>query len=140
MRMQLLLTTSVLFISLLLIGCGDTSDGREAISGKVTLKSQPLDSGMIQFLPTGNDQSTASGAIITNGSYSIPKDKGLKPGTYKVLISSGEPGTAAEEQAPGDSSQRTVAKERIPAKYNAESKEIIEVKKGGPNQFDYAIE
>jgi hypothetical protein len=30
--------------------------------------------------------------------------------------------------------------ERIPAKYNTKSKEIVEVKSGGPNVFDFKID
>src|SRR6516225_9657730 len=80
-------------------GCGNAPDGRQKISGTITLKGVPLDEGQIEFIPKGDSSAkeirTRSGALIKNGSYVIPKDKGPVPGTYQVVISSVE-GNAAE--------------------------------------------
>jgi hypothetical protein len=125
-------------------GCGDSTGGRQEISGTVTLKGQPLDEGFIQFLPLDNaspDQlATRSGAMIQNGKYLIPKEKGLVPGKYRVVISSGEKkGPISDAEAGGPGPKSIFSKERIPADYNLKTKQVVEVKEGGPNQFDYAI-
>lgn len=101
------------------IGCGEDTGGRVAISGDVTLDGQPLDQGVIEIIAI--DGSSQSGAMIRDGSFSIPAMKGLKPGEYQVRIYSSEGGQQVIEAMPGDSSAVEVAKERIPAQYNVDS-------------------
>jgi hypothetical protein len=119
------------------LGCGDVSGGREAVSGAIVFKGQPLDQGVIQFIPS-EGQDTFSGGPIEHGKYTVDKMKGLKPGKYKVLITSGDP---KEHAPPGElpGAPFPVAKERIPDEYNRASKQEVEVKKGGPNKFDFTI-
>jgi hypothetical protein len=124
---------------LLVTGCG-SSNGREAVQGTVKFKGQPLEHGTIEFQPENTSGSaTFEGATIANGKYEVPAEKGLLPGKYKVVISSADPHEkeVAEDAPPGESGPP--AKELIPARYNSESQEVVEVKKGGPNTFDYDI-
>jgi hypothetical protein len=121
---------------LFIVGC-DSSDGRLSISGTVQFKGKPLDQGTIEFHPQDTSAgATFEGATITNGKYEVPAKKGLRPGKYKVVISSPD-AVAKEEAAPGEAGPP--AKERIPAKYNSASQEFVEVKKGVRNVFDYDI-
>jgi hypothetical protein len=113
------------------------SGNRQAVSGTVFLKGAPLDEGTIEFVPTTKDIPTTSGAVIKDGKFSIPADKGLAPGQYVVRVSSGEKGTQAAEAAPGVSGPP--AKDRIPPEYNANSNLKAEVKDGGPNVFEFKI-
>jgi len=118
------------------VGCGGSA-GREAVSGTVQFRSQPLDQGTIEFHPQDAEAGgTFEGAPITNGRYDLPAKKGLLPGKYKVVISSSD-AKAKEDPVPGESGPP--AKERIPAKYNTASAEVVEVKRGGPNVFDYDV-
>jgi hypothetical protein len=125
-------------------GCGNAPDGRQKISGTITLKGVPLDEGLIEFFPKGDSSTkesrTRSGALIKDGKYVIPQDKGLVPGTYQVVISAVE-GNAAEATAgvPPGPTKKGRAKDRIPADYNRTTKQVVEVTKEGPNQFDYTI-
>lgn len=121
-------------------GCGGGDPlQRQAISGTVTFKGQPLDKGTIEFLPADPQGKGMGGATIANGQFSLPAAQGLLPGRYRVQISSpvggAEPGP---DEAPGDSSK--LAEERIPASWNTESKHEITVEKGGANKFDFKIE
>jgi hypothetical protein len=119
------------------IGCSDGTGGREAVSGDVLLRGTPLDHGTIQFLPA-EGQETTSGGLINQGKYAVDKRQGLKPGKYQVVISSGNPKQVAPpEELPG--APRPVFKERIPKEYNSQTKQVVEVKKGGPNTFDFHI-
>src|SRR5262249_35444301 len=77
---------------LLFAGCGSRSD-RLAVSGEVTLDGSPVDEASIRLTSTGNGKLFASGAMIQNGKFHVPQEKGLPPGTYRVEISS--PDTAA---------------------------------------------
>lgn len=126
----------VLLLALVSLGCSG-SDGKLPISGTVQFQGKPLNKGTIQFHPV--DQSgitTFANGEIKEGSYSIASDKGLRPGKYKVMISSAD-AKEKEPAAPGESGPP--AKERIPKRYNSESQEFVEVKSGGDNKFNFDI-
>jgi hypothetical protein len=125
-----------LLLALPWVGCADPAGGREAVSGDITFKGAPLDRGTIQFIPEAG-QDTTSGCLISAGKYAVAKKDGLKPGKYKVIISSGDPQVRAPEELPG--APVPVAKERIPKDYNTQSQQVIEVKAGGANKFDFNI-
>jgi len=120
------------------IGCGPASD-RLPISGAITLDGKPLDSGSIQFTSKGRGKLMASGAMIVNGEFSIPREKGLPPGTYFVEISSPDTQAplAAYQAGPGQPRLPPTAPERIPAEYNANR--TIEVTADGENHFTFDI-
>ena len=130
-------------LAVLLAGCGDPTGGRQAISGTITLKGKPLGEGVIEFFPQGDSVSqlaTKSGALIKDGKYQIPKDKGLTPGRYKVVITAGDRNTPdLPADAPPGPTKTVLSKERIPEDYNVNTKQFVEVTTTGPNQFDYAI-
>lgn len=118
-------------------GCGPANK-RRPVSGTVTYKGEPLDSGSVTFL-TIAPPGPAGGALITDGKFRIPAEMGLEPGTYRVQISSprGEGERTPEQIAAGAS---TPAKERIPDEYNKHSKLTVEVTQSGPNEFSWAID
>ena len=124
----------------LLAGCAPENElGREAVSGTVNLDGQPLDGGTISFEPLG-EGGTSGGSTVTAGTFQIPEEQGLPPGTYRVRISAPEGGAAATEAEPpppGESAQ--IAKERIPAKWNTQSQEQVEVKADGENAFTFDV-
>jgi hypothetical protein len=127
---------------MLLIGCGKASDGRMEISGTVTLEGGALDEGVIEFLPLAASDRAAptsqSGAVITEGAYKIPREKGLFAGTYKVLITAGDGKTPVDGELPGPTGN-IVSVDRIPPEYNVDSKQQVQVTPEGPNVFDYII-
>jgi hypothetical protein len=123
-------------------GCGGTADQlpREAISGTVTFKGEPLKAGTIQFLPTSPREVTAGGAVIVDGKYTIGKSEGLVPGRYQVLISGAQAApAAARSELPGASPPVPPAKEPIPAKYNSKSELTADVKNGGRNTLAFEL-
>lgn len=74
------------------------------------------------------------------GRFNIPADKGLLPGKYRVQI------TAPDENAPpvvirdpAGGPSLTGAPERIPAEYNVNSQQSVEVTGNGDNHFVYQI-
>jgi len=122
------------------IGCTESSGGREAVSGTITLDGKPLDQGVISFIPYDPDAPTRASAAIENGSYAIPKAQGLAPGKYKVAISSpdGKTPAATPDALPGPSGN-FASKQRIPDKFNEKSTLEVEVKQGTSNKFDFTI-
>lgn len=120
-------------------GCGEKpTQGRLPVSGQVTFKGAPLDSGSIQFMPPDSGGQFGGGAVIANGQYSIPENQGLPVGKYKIVISAGDPNRPVpEEQMPGETGPP--AEERIPAEYNVNSDKVVEVSADKENVFDFDI-
>lgn len=121
------------------IGCSRSKDDlpREAVAGIVTLDTQPLIEGVIQFTPTDpNAAATACVAEISDGKFSIPREDGLVPGSYRISISHAEMEevkTKSKTKKPqGSLSKSTrLGKETIPARYNTQSTIKEEIKRGG---------
>ena len=122
-------------------GCGGNTEGRQPISGTITLKGVLLDEGLIEFLPQeGEKVATRGGAAIKNGKYSIPRDQGLLPGTYKVVISAADKTLPYQDPGvPPGPIKSAPRQNRIPAEYNRATKQVVAVTKEGPNQFNFTI-
>jgi hypothetical protein len=123
-----------------LVGCGPHTD-RLPVGGKVSLDGQPLDQGSIRFASSGGGKVVSSGAVIKDGEFQIPREKGLPPGTYHLEVSS--PNTkvppVAYRAAPGEPASPPTAPERIPAEYNVDSKKTVEVAADKDNNFEFDI-
>ncbi len=120
-------------------GCGaKDAVNRQAIAGKVTFHGSPLDAGSIQFMPEKEQDgfAMASGATITNGEYSIPQERGLPAGVYKVMISSAGSVPASDAQ-PGEIA--APMEERIPPEYNVNGEHSITVVAGETKPFNFDI-
>lgn len=128
-------TAPFLLVVLALVGCGPRSD-RLAISGVVTLNGAPLDNGSIRFSSQESAAPMSAGAMIQDGAYRVPQDKGLRVGTYQVEISSPD---AAAPLVLDRASGMKMAPERIPLEYNVNTQQTIEVTADGDNQFDFTI-
>jgi hypothetical protein len=128
-------------LSILAGGCTNDYGGRQEVKGTIKLKRAALDSGTIEFIPLDGDRATQSGAVIANGSYEIPRASGLMPGKYRVILTAGDGRTRASnpDEGPGPTGANIVSVDRIPAEYNVNSKQEVEVTKAGPNVFDYDI-
>ena len=123
-----------------IVGCGPRTD-RLPINGKVTLNGAPLDIGSVRFSSVAGEKDYATGALVTDGEYHIPKAKGLPPGTYRVEINS--PDTKAPpvvyRAAPGQPPGPPTAPERIPPEFNTNSKQTVEVSAKQKNEFVFDI-
>ena len=105
--------------------------GRVPLYGSVSINGTPIKVGAISFLPLGSPKLvTSSGASVINGKYSVPTNKGVVPGEYRVEI-----------YATGDVGDGTSRIRRlVPPKYNAESELTITVAKGKSYDFDLVVE
>lgn len=125
---------------MLISGCGKSDPlRRQPLTGEVKLAGQPLDHGTIQFEPL-DAKGVASGAQIKDGKFAVAKEAGLPKGQYRIMIFSPEGGGAAvQEEMPGDSSAVKLAKERIPEKFNTQSRETVDVSDSKKNHFVFDI-
>jgi hypothetical protein len=124
----------------LAVGCSGSGDDleREEVSGTVTLDGTPLATGSISFSPTGpstgSPGQTGGGGVISGGKFTIARDVGLSPGNYNVSIfASDKPAERTKPAQAGGGKPSELAKELIPAKYNAKTELKAEIKKGGGN-------
>jgi hypothetical protein len=134
--------------ALALAGCGAAGEDqlpREPVSGSVTFDGQPLKKGTIQFQPSSQKESVASGGMVAEGRFEVPRPEGPVPGKYKVMIyAEGNSVSAgsAEGVSPGLSRSKSEPADTtapIPARYNVQTELTAEVKSGGPNTFTFDL-
>ncbi|QDV74708.1 hypothetical protein [Botrimarina mediterranea] len=123
---------SFLALATLAFGCGPQTD-RLGISGQVRLDGAPLDEGSIRFTSRG-DTPMAAGALVREGRFQIPAEKGLLPGDYAVVIRS------PDNDAPKILYEGfPTAPDRVPSQYNAESTLTANVARGEENRFEFEL-
>ncbi len=144
-RVYTLLSTAVM--GLAAIGCsgGIPTDDlpREAIAGTVTMDGQPLPAGTILFSPEGSKEESAASASgqIENGEFSIPRDRGPVPGSYKVSINhTDQPEGRIKIQLKKPGKKVAGFKELIPAKYNSKTELKETIPKGGKRDLKYELQ
>ena len=137
-----MLRASVSFVLLgivLFSGCAPASGTRRAVQGTVKFQGALLDQGTITFLNETGPATPVAGAMIQNGRFEIPALQGLDPGKYRISIRSPEPSPPITPAEYAAGKMPLEAKERIPASFNTDSKEIVEVQASGSNAFDFDV-
>ena len=104
-----------------------------SVQGKVILDGEPVDGGVIQFVPNGGTLRKAS-AAITAGQYAIAEAQGPNPGKYRVEVNWSRP-TGQVMSGTEDGQQR---EEAVPESYRRNPRQVELVP--GTNQFDLVIE
>jgi hypothetical protein len=120
-------------------GCGPGGPTRQEVSGTVEFDGQPVEDGIIYFEPQ-EGQGSMDGSSILSGTFTIPQKKGLFPGKYRVAIYVGDgipTSGKAEPFIPPPGFKRGV--ERAGPEWNTKSKQLVEVKEGQENRFDFKI-
>jgi hypothetical protein len=137
-------TVVILVVGFFGSGCSSGGDElpREAVSGTVTLDGQPMAKGTIRFSPASQGNQSAAvegGGMIESGAFSIPRDRGLIPGSYQVAIYAGGAGASSKGAQGPATGGPAPKKESIPAKYNSKSTLNAVVKKGDANTFKFDL-
>ena len=123
---------ATLVAALLIVGCSDSTTAR--VSGKVQVGGKALEKGAIQFVPADGKTTTAGGEI-TGGSYSVR----VPVGSMKVSISAPKVVGTKKIYPKADSPEMPITAEALPARYNTESKLMLEVKPGS-NTKDWELD
>jgi hypothetical protein len=135
----LLAVLSSASVCVVLTGCGPRAAVRHEVTGRVIFDGQPVEEGIIDFEPL-DGQGSKDMAMIVNGDYRIPADKGLMPGRYRVAIVAGDGNTGKGDASPDYRQPKGPrGKERIPPEYNIKSNVVREITAKGPNTFDFDI-
>ncbi len=124
-----------------LLGCsGADREGRQSVSGTVSLDGHPLDTGAILLEPFLPDKGGAfTGTTIRHGEFAIGRDRGPTPGSYRVRIYS----ASAEQEPPGPRqtpNTRRPMVERIPPAYNSQSTLRVDVVAGSRNHWQLQLQ
>ncbi len=132
MTVRLVSVVAVVLSTCVWSGCGPSDPyGRQEVSGKVLLNGQPVQYGSVQFAPTAGSP-VRTGAVIKDGAYYVPRDKGLPPGEYIVQIAVPDPNDNSDFKA-GPRPRANLA----PPEWGGASQHKITVTKGSANQFDF---
>jgi hypothetical protein len=111
-----------------------TGEQRFPVTGKVSVDDQPMEHGLIRFLPA--EKGNPSGGPITNGTYSVPEETGPNSGKYRVEINWNKPTGRRVKDAYGDEIMDEY-KEGLPAKYHKSSELTAEI---SPKQIKFDFE
>jgi hypothetical protein len=120
---------SFALLCVLFTGCGGrsyTGERRFLLSGRVTVDGEPMQHGLISFLPKEEKAGRVTGGPITKGTYTIPEDSGATAGTYSVQINWNKPTGKKVKSWEGEEIMDEY-KEGLPAKYHTNSELTVEV-------------
>ena len=145
------------FFTVLAGGCGTATLPVVQVTGKVTLKGNPIDGAMVTFVPDESEGRTASGTTGENGEFLIMTQGATKagclPGSYRVIISKhidvdeqgnpvaplGEAPPFADPSAPPQ--RMPISKSMLPDRYGKTDTSGLtaEVTRRGPNSFVFDL-
>lgn len=126
-------------VATLVVGCGPTTD-RLRIQGEAKLDGEPINRGSIRFEPNDGSGSPSVGAMIRDGEFDVPRERGLPPGVYRLSISSPDRDGPKVPYVPGPGYPPImVARDRIPVSYNLESEHTITLDPSSDNYFRFDI-
>lgn len=145
MRASTILGPALALTLTLAVGCGPGAK-YAPVSGRVTLNGQPLANATVSFQPIAADGGVnapapgSTGQTNANGEYTLVSADG-KPGAWvgKHVVRI----TAVAEQV-GDGDSRPPRGgwpqvDKVPARYNKDSKEEFTVPAGGTGSADFAL-
>jgi hypothetical protein len=99
-----------------------------AVSGKVSYRGSPIQTGAIMFVPVGGTKGRVAGAQIDNGTYLVTADKGVeRAGKYRVEITALRPSGLPRTSPMG---QGTSREQFLPPQFNRQSSLVLEVPAG----------
>ena len=121
------------------LGCGTSDEGREPVTGTITLDGQPLPDGSLTLVPLAAGPTV--GATILDGNFAIARPDGPLPGAYRVEILSIR-STGRTIPDPEGPKGTTVAERKnvVPDRYGSRSELRAEVTPAGPNTFRFEID
>lgn len=112
-----------------LAGCGGSGAALHGVSGKISLDGEAIAQGSITFVPAADTQGPSGGSNIENGTYQVPREKGLVAGNYRVEIRAQRPtGRQIPAQSPAPpGTMIPETKEAVPANFNTASELQVEI-------------
>lgn len=139
MRSRLLL----LLLALAALGCGKESYQLAPVSGQVRLNGKPLPKAWVHFAPKASKENiapgpTSHGQTDRDGRFTLgvdPQHPGAVVGLNRVFISTLEEGT----REVADAGAMKTFRDRVPARYNQETKLVYLVPREGTREADFDL-
>ena len=135
-----------LFLLLLaaIISCGKPGPQRAIVSGTVKYRGEPIESGMIRFVPLEKGAGPMAGALIEGGKYEVNALGGVPVGRCRVEIKSRKavPSNSAAKNPPdveGLELIRDATVQLIPEKYNTKSRLEVTIAAEGEVTHDFDL-
>ena len=116
-----------------LSGCSDSN--RAEVYGVVTLDGKPVEQGVINFFPTGDNKGPSAGSTIEGGRYEIASEKGVVVGANRVSISSVQATGRKIQSVDAVHEERL---EAVPPQYNSQSSLTHDVQPG-TNELNFEL-
>jgi hypothetical protein len=134
---------SLLLAALAAVGCGKEAYQLAPVSGQVKLNGKPLPKAWVHFAPKASKQEiapgpTSHGQTDREGRFTLgvdPQHPGAVVGVNRVFISTLEEGT---RDAPDAGGMKTF-RDRVPSRYNQETKLVYEVPPAGTREADFDL-
>jgi hypothetical protein len=124
----------------ILSGCGGKGYDRIPVAGTVTLNGEPMEEGVITFIPIDGSTGPKARAEISLGEYKFDSATGPVPGRMRVEIDSAESEAEALERDIRGGEKPELHRVVIPPKYNKNSTLTADVSSGGSREFPFALE
>jgi hypothetical protein len=131
MRSALPVTFSCICLALL-PGCG--APAPSSVTGNVSYLGATVENGSLRFYPTTKESGRGATALIKEGKFEIPLDKGLLPGPYVVSVNAQKlsgPKAAGIPKLSGPGTDNPLDQtEYIPLEYNVGTKFEVVIEPG----------
>ncbi|MEX0643487.1 MAG: hypothetical protein WD468_12340 [Pirellulales bacterium] len=130
---------ALLLLTSLFVGCGKQGHERAVIYGTVLFNGQPMPTGTIRFVPSGDTKTPPGAGQIINGQYRVETRGGVPVGTHKIEIEAFRPlspaSAAAAEMARMKAAHPHLEfpptrEQYIPARYNDKTELKLEIQSG----------
>lgn len=117
-------------------GCNGSGD-RFAIQGTVTLDGETIPKGSIAFRPLESTRSPSAGAEIVDGQFSIPAEKGVRPGQFRVeILAVRATGRSIKDPVFGPTE---VEQQYLPARYNTRSELTADITENFAGELHFEL-
>jgi len=132
----------LLLLVFLCAGCGEKSRiSKVVVSGQVTYKGQPIQSGDIRFDPIPGTAGPVSGAKIIDGRYKVTGRGGVPVGEHLVRIRGYHTENSGEGDLMSKPSSKASGGQYIPADYNEQTKTFATITGAESEEtHDFALE
>ena len=124
------------FVLLLLPGCNGGQRGE--VSGQVTLNGEPVENGMIAFIPTADRDAPSAWTKIIDGHYQIPAIQGPGVGPCRVEIRWAKKTGRQIPAVPPAGPVIEETREVVPQRYNLQSELEADIQ-AGENVADFKL-
>ena len=123
-------------VILCVAGCNGPSD-RFVIRGTVTLDGKGIPKGSIAFRPLESARSPSAGAEIVDGQFSIPAEKGVRPGQFRVeIIATRKTGKSIKDPVFGPTD---VEVQYLPPRYNIRSELTADITADKADELNFEL-